>query len=414
MNQILCHTAAALTAAALYEIFPGCELLGGGLTPTGFFYQVIPSIQPVPETLKMLEERMRQMVRERRECKSIEMVVASAIGLFTKLGHMAAVEALREFHEKELVSLVQIGSFYDLAEGPFCSSLQKLGAFALVSLECVGEREYRVEGCVAPSKEELKAQLKRRVKYAEENATVLGQELGLWERSGVWRQRGLRLKRTLIAHFTKDFLGEEVAVPEGAPWPSELEAFWSVRDGLIEQIIYCASRDLPRIANSLLQTAEQSLRMLGFHPVLREEGWTVEDGLGHSHRVVKVQRTSTTVNMAIEVETILRALLEQSAGNLPRWLAPEYVRILPLDRNHEAFAKELAASLEAAGVRTGLHFSAKSLKDKLASAKRERVPFVVVVGDRELEARKGTLRRSEVERGELLDVREMIERLNEN
>ncbi len=425
METLRC-TAAALAAAALFEVLPGSHLLGGGPTPTGFFYQVNSLISPVPETLQMLEERMRQIVRERRPLRALEMVAASAQGLFSKQGHLAALEALQECSSKELLSVIQIGEFYDLLEGPFCSSLQELAAFKLLSLEKVGDQEYRLEGCVAPSKDELKALLRRRAKYAEENHRMLGEELGLWEGNFVWRKRGLRVKRALLAHLTQRCIGEEIALSD-AQQPIHF-THWSYSDrtvalsedsGLlaeecqstIEQKIESGSR---ADANSLLQTAHELLTMLGFHPEVREGQLLVEDGLGRLHEAATVVVSQGAVKATMGLERILALLLERSAGNLPKWLIPEHVRLLPLEERHLPKAREFAHSIEAAGHRAGIVDSQESLKHKLSAAKRERVPFVLVIGDRELELGKATLRRPTEETGELVDLRELIERLNEN
>src|SRR3989344_2475165 len=196
------RTAAVLTAASLYEMLPGLELLGGGETDTGFFYQFFYIHPIVPEIPRMIEERMRQIVREERPLREMVMVACSAKELLLKRGHPAAVDALEELEPKELVSLLRIGDFVDLAEGPFCPSLDEVGAFQILSIQSLGDQEHRVEGCAAASKDVLKALTRKLASYAENNHLVLGQKLGLWKWFGsriLWLEKGPRARQELIS-----------------------------------------------------------------------------------------------------------------------------------------------------------------------------------------------------------------------
>ena len=111
LNSKLFQTAAALTAAAIFEVFPGSKLLGGGETRIGFFYQFIPSYSLPPEGLDLLQEKMRQIIRENRPIRGAETLVMTAEAMFLREKHTVAVGTLREMDPKDSVSMVHLGDF---------------------------------------------------------------------------------------------------------------------------------------------------------------------------------------------------------------------------------------------------------------------------------------------------------------
>ncbi len=84
------------------------------------------------------------------------------------------------------------------------------------------------------------------------------------------------------------------------------------------------------------------------------------------------------------LERFVGVLIEQTSGNFPFWLAPEQARVLPIAEGHMAYAKEFVAALEAAGHRVGLDVSNQKVGAKIRDARLMRIPYVLVVGDREV------------------------------
>jgi threonyl-tRNA synthetase len=82
-------------------------------------------------------------------------------------------------------------------------------------------------------------------------------------------------------------------------------------------------------------------------------------------------------------------LIEHYAGNLPTWLSPEQVRVLGVRNDHNDYAYEVAGLLRAEGVRVYVEEASEPLGARIRKAKREKIPYVVVVGDDDVE--KGTL-----------------------
>lgn len=83
------------------------------------------------------------------------------------------------------------------------------------------------------------------------------------------------------------------------------------------------------------------------------------------------------------IERFLGILLEHHGAALPAWLAPEQIAILPISEHHHARAHALAAELAERGLRSGIRLDG-TLARRVALAQHDGVPFVVVIGDREL------------------------------
>ncbi|MGH8984027.1 MAG: threonine--tRNA ligase [Acidimicrobiia bacterium] len=87
------------------------------------------------------------------------------------------------------------------------------------------------------------------------------------------------------------------------------------------------------------------------------------------------------------IERFFAILLEHYAGAFPTWLAPVQVVVLPVSDRHDAYAFRLVDRLEAEGYRAGMIDAARdSLGARVRHAKQQKVPYVLVVGDEDVEA----------------------------
>ena len=86
------------------------------------------------------------------------------------------------------------------------------------------------------------------------------------------------------------------------------------------------------------------------------------------------------------VERFLGVLIEHFAGAFPPWLAPEQVRVVPIADRHAQRAGELVERLRGTGLRADADDSRETVSRKVRDAQLMKVPYVLVVGDRELEA----------------------------
>ena len=92
------------------------------------------------------------------------------------------------------------------------------------------------------------------------------------------------------------------------------------------------------------------------------------------------------------LERFLGVLLEHHGAALPEWLAPEQLRLVPLKASEMPFAEELEQRFHAAGLRVSIDARGESLARRIAEAHEAAVPFVGVIGGREVSERSLSLR----------------------
>lgn len=102
---------------------------------------------------------------------------------------------------------------------------------------------------------------------------------------------------------------------------------------------------------------------------------------GQKHRPVMIHRVAYG-----SMERFIGILIEHYAGAFPAWLAPVQVKILPITDRHVAYAKTLAAAFKAKGVRAELDDRNEKIGYKIREGQVEKVPYMLVVGDKEVES----------------------------
>lgn len=92
------------------------------------------------------------------------------------------------------------------------------------------------------------------------------------------------------------------------------------------------------------------------------------------------------------IERFLGILIEHYGGALPAWLAAVQVVVVPVADRHAEYAQAIKSALESAGLRVDVDLRAESVSKKIRDGEVGKVPFMLVVGDREVEQRSVTLR----------------------
>lgn len=87
-------------------------------------------------------------------------------------------------------------------------------------------------------------------------------------------------------------------------------------------------------------------------------------------------------------ERFLALLIEHYAGAFPTWLAPVQAKVLGVSQKHDAFVNEIDHMLARQGIRVEADLSEEKLGAKIRRAQMEKVPYMLVVGDKEMEARQ--------------------------
>jgi len=106
-----------------------------------------------------------------------------------------------------------------------------------------------------------------------------------------------------------------------------------------------------------------------------------------AHRPVMIHRAPFG-----SMERFVGVLIEHFAGDFPAWLAPEQARVLPISDKVIEYAREVAARLKAGGLRVTLDEHADKLGAKIRRAEVEKVPYALVVGAKEAEAKAVSVR----------------------
>ncbi|MEE8290534.1 MAG: threonine--tRNA ligase, partial [Candidatus Tectomicrobia bacterium] len=101
-------------------------------------------------------------------------------------------------------------------------------------------------------------------------------------------------------------------------------------------------------------------------------------------------------------------LIEHYAGSFPVWLAPEQVRVIPIAAAHNAYAADVAARMRKLGIRAEADLSTERMNRKIRQAQLMKVPYMPVVGNRELEQGLVALRKRDGRRQDELSVEAFI------
>lgn len=113
--------------------------------------------------------------------------------------------------------------------------------------------------------------------------------------------------------------------------------------------------------------------------------YTGEDGQEHAPAVLHVAILGS-------VERFMGILLEHYAGNLPLWLSPTQVAVLPIAADQHEYAASVAAELKAAGLRVELDDRSESIGKKIREAEVMKVPIMLIVGKKEVEEKTVAVR----------------------
>jgi threonyl-tRNA synthetase len=127
---------------------------------------------------------------------------------------------------------------------------------------------------------------------------------------------------------------------------------------------------------------------------------------GERHRPVMIHRV-----VLGSIERFIGILIEHYAGAFPLWLAPVQVRVLTVGERHVEHASALEQKMSEAGIRVETDLRSEKVGYKIREAQVHQIPYMVVVGDKEVES--GTLSIRHRRQGDLgaMSLEEFIERV---
>jgi threonyl-tRNA synthetase len=114
------------------------------------------------------------------------------------------------------------------------------------------------------------------------------------------------------------------------------------------------------------------------------------------------------------MERFMGVLIEHYAGAFPVWLAPVQAVLIPIADRHQAYAEEVAEQLRRGGLRVEVDARSDRMSAKIRDAQMQKIPYMLIVGDREAEAGQVAVRlRSEEDLG-ALDVEAFLQRAQQD
>ena len=109
-----------------------------------------------------------------------------------------------------------------------------------------------------------------------------------------------------------------------------------------------------------------------------------EDGKEHAPAVLHVAVLGS-------IERFMGVLIEHYAGAFPLWLSPVQVKVIPVRTSHNEYAKKVFELLKENNIRAKFDDAEENLGGKVRNAKNNKIPYWIVIGDKEIEAKKVTL-----------------------
>ncbi len=284
--QPLRQAASHVLAAAIFETYPLVDLWISEATDVGFGCECYFPHPIHPDTLPLIEQKMKEIVRQARPIRILEMVPVSASALLKKDGHEEQSAFVLDAVEKgSLVELVEMGAFHQLTKGPLASNASELGAFKLLSIKALPDQGLRIEGVVSYSKDDLKKFIKLLSAFEENNYQKIGFKLGFWkcwDEGVIWLQKGIEVRESLCQTFF-----QELPLVECSEYSDELLLhfqkncrLWkggSTKDlrtsfSSLQQILFYARGEREKNMNSLLHSIHKTFIMLGFDCWIRVVG----------------------------------------------------------------------------------------------------------------------------------------------
>ena len=107
---------------------------------------------------------------------------------------------------------------------------------------------------------------------------------------------------------------------------------------------------------------------------------------GEKERIVMIHAAITGA-----LERCIAILIEHFAGAFPLWLSPVQIMVIPVRTNHNEYAKQIFDTLQENNIRAELNDADENLGSKVRDVKENKIPYWIVIGDKEIESNKVTL-----------------------
>lgn len=107
-----------------------------------------------------------------------------------------------------------------------------------------------------------------------------------------------------------------------------------------------------------------------------------------------IEKTPFMVHKALlgSIERFLSVYIEHTAGNFPVWLSPVQVSVIPISEKHNSYAEKIHKALKENKIRSTLDLRNEKMQGKIRDAQRDKVPFMIILGDKEVDSDTITVR----------------------
>jgi threonyl-tRNA synthetase len=136
-------------------------------------------------------------------------------------------------------------------------------------------------------------------------------------------------------------------------------------------------------------------------------GLEYTDNEGNKQRPVMIHRA-----IAGSLERFMAIMIEHFAGNFPLWLSPAQIAVIPVAEVHNEYATMIHGALTEAGFRTQIDTSNESMGKKIRAAKTAKLPYFIVIGDKEVESSTITVESRNTGDSASLTLQDFLMKLN--
>ncbi len=228
--DVIRHSTAHLLAQAVKRIFPSAQVTIGPVIEDGFYYDFAFERGFTEEDLKLIEDCMRKISKEKIQVHREVIDRDDAVSLFRNLGENYKAEIIADLPVDEEISLYRQGDFVDLCRGPHVPNTKFLKSFKLTKVagaywrgDSNNEMLQRIYGTAWANKSDLNSYLKRVEEAKRRDHRRIGADIDLFHfqdeapGSVFWHEKGWTLYR-LVESYMRDLLQDydytEVHTPQ--------------------------------------------------------------------------------------------------------------------------------------------------------------------------------------------------------
>ncbi len=197
-------TTSRLLAAAVLDLCPGAQLLGGAATGVGFYYDFSLKDPLSNEMIPHIEERMHVLIRQGTPIKRMEMVPKSGSELLKHHKQYHRAKAARASHH-QIIQIFRMGTMVDYCKEPFKEGFP--GAFKIQKINQI-EGDVRIQGTAFEDERDLKFFITFYKKNKHLEHMTHGEKEGLFGREGkslYWLPKGEALYQEILSMIRKKY-----------------------------------------------------------------------------------------------------------------------------------------------------------------------------------------------------------------